>query len=131
MKAQTPAEGILIQKDYGSSKLYKVTCECGCDDCSHMIDVEAEETGVVVTTYTTQKTNFWSLNRFQLIWTLLTKGYVEYEASLCMTEQQALNYSETLQSAVKDVKLFQEQRKKNGDLMNKIAKRLAEENDCV
>ena len=131
MEAQTPAEGILIQKDYGSSKLYKVTCECGCDDCSHMIDVEAEETGVVVTTYTTQKTNFWSLNRFQLIWTLLTKGYVEYEASLCMTEQQALNYAEVLQSAIKDVKMFQEQRKRNGDIMNKIAKRLAEENDCI
>jgi hypothetical protein len=131
MTAQTPAEGILLQKDYGHSKLYKVTCECGCDDCSHMIDVEAEETGVVVTTYTTQKTNFWSLNRFQLIWTLLTKGYVEYEASLCMTKQQTINYAAVLNSAVADVEEFQKKRQWQKDTINKIAKRLAQENDCI
>lgn len=131
MIAQTPAEGILMYKDWGPSKMYKVTCECGCDDCSHMVDVEAEETGVVVTTYTTQKTNFWSKNRFQLIWTLLTKGYVEYEASLCMTKQQALNYATVLQSAVTDVEAFQAQRKRNGDIVNKIASKLAQETDCI
>jgi hypothetical protein len=69
--------------------------------------------------------------RLQLIWTLLTKGYVEYEASLCMTKQQALNYANVLQSAVYDVEEFQAQRKRNGDIMNKIARRLAEETDCV
>ena len=37
---------------------------------------------------------------------LLIKGYIEYEASIIMSEQQALNYSETLRSAIKDVKEF-------------------------
>lgn len=127
MNAQTPAEGVMLYKDWGPSKMYKVACECGCDDCSHMVDVEAEESGIVVTTYTTQKTNFWSLNRFQLIWTLLTKGYVEYEASLCMSKQQALNYANVLQSAVTDVEQFQATRKRNGEIINKIVDRIRDE----
>lgn len=131
MKSQPPAEGILMYKDWGTSKMYKVTCECGCDDCSHMVDVEAEDTGVVVTTYTTQKTNHWSKHRFQLIWTLLTKGYVEYEASICMSKQQALNYASVLQSAVKDVEEFQATHKRDSDLVNKIASKLAQETDCI
>lgn len=127
MIAEKPAEGILIYKDWGPSKMYKVTCDCGSDDCSHTVDVDAEETGVVVTTYTTQKTNFWSLNRFQLIWTLLTQGYVEYEASICMSKQQALNYATVLQSAIKDVEEFQEQRKRKQELQSKIIDRLRED----
>jgi hypothetical protein len=37
---------------------------------------------------------------------LLTKGYIEYQASIIMTEQQTLNYAETLKKAVQDVKNF-------------------------
>lgn len=130
MNPQTPAEGIMLYKDYGPSKMYRVGCECGCDDSSHMVDVDADETGVTVTTYTTQKTNFWSKNRFQLMWALLTKGYVEYEASLIMSKQQALNYANVLNSAVNDVEQFQAVRKSNQELINKVASRLAREGDC-
>jgi hypothetical protein len=110
MKAQTPAEGILLQRDYGNAKVYKVICECGDSNHSHMVWVEVEDYEVVVTTYTQQKTKWWDLNRWQTIWTLLTKGYVEYEACVIMTEQQALNYSETLKKAVNDVKSFKQSR---------------------
>lgn len=103
MTPQLPAEGILLYKDWGQSKMYKVTCVCGDGDCSHTVDVEADDLGVTVTTYTEQKSNFWSANRWQIMWTLLTQGYVEYQASIIMTKQQALNYATTLNSAVKDV----------------------------
>ena len=106
MKAQQPAEGIMLHKDWGDSKMYKVTCECGSDECSHTVDIEADDSGIVVITYTTQKSKWWELNRFQIIWTLLTKGYIEYQASIHMSRQQALNYAETLQSAIKDVEEF-------------------------
>jgi hypothetical protein len=39
-----------------------------------------------------------------------TKGYVKCETVITMTEQQALNYAETLKSAVKDVKEFKEKK---------------------
>lgn len=106
MNSQVPAEGIYLHKDWGDSVMYGVTCECTDPTHQHNVWIEADETGVTVTTYTQQKTKWWSLNRFRIIWTLLTKGYVEYEASLIMSEQQALNYSETLKKAVADVREF-------------------------
>jgi hypothetical protein len=46
------------------------------------------------------------MNRWQKIWTLLTRGYIEYEGSIIMTQQQAINYAETLKKAVEDVETF-------------------------
>lgn len=113
MKAQIPAEGILKRGEYGDSKSYLIPCSCCGTDCEHNVWIEAEDTGVSVTTYTKLKSKWWSMNRWQTIWKLLTKGYVEYEGSVIMTEQQALNYSETLKTAVKDVKTFREARNGN------------------
>jgi hypothetical protein len=111
MKAQTPAEGILLHKDFGDAKSYTVPCDCGDTNHTHNVWIESDECGVTVTTYTTQKTKWWELNRWQVIWTLLTKGYVEYEASLIMSKQQAFNYAETLKKASNDVEIFRTQRK--------------------
>jgi hypothetical protein len=110
MTPQTPAEGILLHKEYGDAKHYTVPCECCSTDCVHNVWVEADDTGVAVTTYTQQKTKWWELNRWQIIWRLLTKGYVEYEASIIMTRQQAINYAGVLTSAVADVEAFRGQR---------------------
>jgi len=127
MKAQVPAEGIMLYKDWGASKMYSVMCNCGSDECQHMVDIEADECDISVITYTTQKSKWWSMNRFQIIWTLLTKGYIEYQASIHMSKQQALNYAETLKSAVKDVEEF----RKKETRVESPAVREANEQDCV
>ena len=103
---EVPAKGILLVNEWGPSKMYKVVCECGNDDCTHTVDIEAEDTGVTVTIYTKTRTNFWSMNRWQHIWTLLTNGYIDFETNIHLSEQSALNYSETLKQAVYDVKNF-------------------------
>jgi hypothetical protein len=113
MTAQTPAQGVLLVNDWGTSKMYKAVCDCGDDDCTHTIDVEAEDTGVTVTIYTKTRTNFWSKTRWQHIWTLLTKGYVEFDTSLIMAKQVALNYASVLQSAVSDVEELRKEHGKN------------------
>jgi hypothetical protein len=110
LEIQTPAEGILLHKDYGDVKFYTITCECCSTDCAHQVHVESDDFGVTVTTYTTQKTNWWSKNRWQVIWRLLTRGYAEYEASIIMSQQQAINYAAVLQSASQDVETFRKQR---------------------
>jgi hypothetical protein len=74
--------------------------------------VEAEDHGVSVTIYSKQKTKWWQSNRWKIMWTLLTRGYVERESNIIMSEQQTLNYANVLQSAVNDVKEFNKQRKK-------------------
>ena len=106
IQAQAPAEGVLKRSDWGDAITYQVVCECQDSDHDHNVWVEAADHRVTVTTYTTQKSKPWSQNRWQTIWTLLTCGYVEYEANIIMTEQQAVNYAETLKKAVEDVKSF-------------------------
>lgn len=113
MKAQKPAQGILLSRDYGDAMQYVVSCECGDHAHDHNVWVEADDGNVSVTFNTTAKTKWWSVNRWQKIWTLLTKGYVEYEANIIMNEQQALNYAETLKTAVAQSKKFMEARKSN------------------
>lgn len=137
MTPQQPAQGILLQHDYGNTKSYIITCSCSSPDCEHHVNIEAEDTGVVVITYTSQKTDFWTesvqpdytidddvMRWYNWFWTglwnglvrrlKLTKdiwvhGYIKYEASILMNEQQAINYAECLKQAVADVKEFRKQ----------------------
>lgn len=113
MQAQKPAEGILLTRDWGDAVQYEVTCECGDSNHNHKVWVEAEDSNVSVTIYATAKTKWWEASRWKTIWTLLTKGYVEYEANIIMNEQQTFNYAETLKSAVESSKKFASKRKTN------------------
>jgi hypothetical protein len=157
MKAQTPAEGILKTNDWGNSKWYKVVCGCGQPDHSINFEVEADECGVNVNTYVTVKTDYWSesvkkrydidnpylqeldwvvkdvwnslVTRLKLTWTVWTKGYVKTESTITMTGQQALNYAETLKSAIDDVKKFQSKLSNNAETQSVL--KAANEQDCV
>jgi hypothetical protein len=46
------------------------------------------------------------VTRVKLTWTLWTQGYIKTETTIAMNEQQALNYAETIKSAIQDVKDF-------------------------
>ena len=64
------------------------------------------------------------------MWTLLTKGYIDTESTVCLNKQQALNYAETLKSSITDVEEFRAKDKinrENGRRMTMIA----QEGDCV
>ena len=113
MKAQTPAQGILKINEWGNSKMYKAVCACGDDACSHTIDIEADHE-VNVTIYATVRTDFWSANRWRHIWSLLTQGHATFETTIVLDKQTALNYAETIKTAIKDVETF-EKAQKNGD----------------
>jgi hypothetical protein len=157
MKAQVPAEGILKRSDFGDSKFYQVVCGCGQDYHDHTVEVEAADTGINVNIYATAKTNYWSetvkkrfdidntwqqefdwlwkdlvnglVTRLKVTWQLWTTGAVKVETTIAMSEQQALNYAETLKSAIKDVKQFQQERTSNVE--NKQALKAAANQDCV
>ena len=159
MKTQTPAEGIMKTSDFGDSKFYKVVCGCGQPDHDIDFEVEADETGVNVNTYATVKTDYWTetikkrydidnpylqeldwtvkniingfVSRLKLTWVIWTQGYVKCETITLMSKQQALNYAETLKSAIKDVEQFEQERKTKNSNVDKSASRLAEQGDCV
>jgi len=153
MKAQVPAEGILLQKNWGDSKMYAAVCECTSDDCTHTLDIEADEFGVTVNIYSVQHTDFWHravepkydidnswlqefdwfwkglwnglVNRLRLTRDIWFKGYVKYQNTLILNEQAALNYAETMKTAIKDVKEFKYGRKEKS-----ATAKLAEQGDC-
>lgn len=136
MKPQTPATGIMLTKDFGDSKYYKVDCECGQPDDSIVFNVEVDDGSVTVHTWTTQKTSWWDdpfkanstfrfdpewlwflqhrirnilnsiAHRVQVTWCVWIHGYVDYESYTIMTEQQTLNYAETLKQAINDIKEY-------------------------
>ena len=159
MKAEAPAEGVLKRSDFGDTKFYQIVCGCGQEYHDHNVEVESSETGINVNIYATAKTNYWSelvekrydidspylqeidwfvkdlinglWTRLKVTWQLWTTGAVTVETTIAMTEQQALNYAETLKNAVEDVKHFKPERKWKSDLQNRVASKLADESDCV
>jgi len=126
MKTQTPAEGVMKTNDWGDSKVYRIACNCGDENHNHNMWVEADDHDITVTIYTTGKTNYWSKTRWYHIWTLLTKGYIDTESTVCLSKQQALNYAETLKSAIVDVDTFRAERKEKSAVT-----KLAEQGDCA
>jgi hypothetical protein len=126
MKTQTPAEGIMKTNDWGDSRVYRISCNCGDENHNHNMWVEADDSDITVTIYTTGKTNYWSKTRWYHIWTLLTKGYIDTESTVCLSKQQALNYAETLKSAIVDVDTFRAERKEKSAVT-----KLAEQGDCA
>ena len=129
MNAQVPAEGIMKTNDWGDSRVYRVACNCGDENHNHNVWIEADESDIIVTVYTTGKTNFWSKTRWYHIWTLLTKGYVDTESTVHLNKQQALNYAETLKSAINDVESFRNARQNKEE--RATIKKMANEQDCV
>ena len=129
MKSQTPAEGIMKTNDWGDSRVYRIACNCGDENHNHNMWVEADDGDITVTIYTTGKTNYWSKTRWYHIWTLLTKGYIDTESTVCLTKQQALNYAETLKSAIDDVETFRNARQNKEE--RATIKKMANEQDCV
>jgi hypothetical protein len=141
LKPQIPADGIMKTSDWGSSKMYAIHCSCGNDDDNIEFMVEADEFNVTVTTFTTQKTAYWEYpfdvsetykiknsflssvayttlsilnglhHRTKLTWNLWVDGYLTYQQSTLMSEQQTLNYAETLKAAIKDCQEFRKQEK--------------------
>jgi hypothetical protein len=133
MIPQTPAEGVLLNKNYGDAASYTVACDCTDPTCSHQLWIEAEDHFVSVHLCTTQTTNHWSriveprytiknkiLTNLNWFWTdvingtarklkitydIWVKGIIKYESCILLTEQQAINYANLLITAVQRVQL--------------------------
>ena len=59
----------------------------------------------------------------------MTKGYIDTESSVHLSKQQALNYAETLKSAITDLEDFRNARQNKEERVT-ITK-MANEQDCV
>jgi len=61
MKAQTPAEGIMLVRDFGDAKFYRVDCTCGSDDdrIEVTVEIDSDIQEVQVIFETRQNTEWW------------------------------------------------------------------------
>lgn len=107
MKSQTPAEGIMLQRDWGKAKSYTVACDCG--DHEHNVHMwvevapEQDVQDVTLTFYVQTTNSWWDKNRWQQIWEILTKGYTKNEATVILSKQAALNLSTVIRNSVNEL----------------------------
>jgi hypothetical protein len=132
--AQVPAEGISAYRVSDEWKWYNISCECGCNNSFSMM-IEVDEHGLITTTFCADtKTNHWYAhwdvsykenavllwikqfynnwyNRLAICWNALVHGYMETSSDIILTNQQALNISEALKTAIKNAEVISEKRK--------------------
>lgn len=120
MKAETPASNIMETGSYSDARSYRVQCSCQSYDHAHDIWIEQDDGLVTTTIYTQTTTDYWTAlvpehwfcgglinglaRRLRLTWQVWTRGMVEYQASLIMDPQTAINYSQALAQAVDHIK---------------------------
>ena len=142
LKAEKPATGILKKHDFGDSIHYAVVCECCDPDdmIDFSLEIEADSWNVVLNAEFTPRIAYWDtlvsdcssfknpwlyrieysirelLNslyyRLKLTHEIWFKGYVKYNQTTMMNEQQALNYAATINQAIDDLRKFKKGLKK-------------------
>ena len=110
MKAQMPAQGIMLERDYGDAKNFKVECDCTSDDHSvHMwIEVQRDrdipdiEVSFYVNTWTAKFWKGWP-QRARAIWDILVHGVHRQEHHMLLNRQSALNFAETIKREIAEL----------------------------
>ena len=83
MKPQKPAQGIMLDRNWGTARSYTIACDCGEPDHFQQMWIEvgdesdADLQNVTVTFYVETASPWYSVNRWRQIWQMLTRGYVK------------------------------------------------------
>jgi hypothetical protein len=109
MKPQTPAQGIMLNRNWGRARAYTIACECGATDHFAQMWIEVgdesdqELENVTVTFYVETSSPWYRLGRWRQIWDMLVHGYVKQESTLILSEQAALNLSTVIKNSVAEM----------------------------
>ena len=109
MKAQTPAQGISVDSDWGDAKTFNVECDCTSDDHAVKMWIEVQRDQdipeVEVSFYVTTWTPFWneSWSRFKAAYEVLFKGVHKQEHHMILNKQSAINFAHAILSTVDEL----------------------------
>lgn len=109
MKAQKPAQGISIEKDWGDAKVFNVECDCSSDDHAVKMWIEVQRDpdipDVEVSFYVTTWTPVWSgwNQRLKAVYEILFKGVHRQEHHMLLNKQSAINFAEAIKNTVKEL----------------------------
>lgn len=111
MKAQTPAQGISLEQDFGDAKVFNVECDCTSDDHSAKMWIEVQRDrdipDVEVSFYVTTWTPVWSSwsKRLSAVYDILFKGVHKQEHHMLLNKQSALNFAEAIKTTVAELEV--------------------------
>jgi hypothetical protein len=109
MKAQKPAVGIMLNRNWGTARSYTIACECGGIDHYPQMWIEVgdesdqELQNVTVTFYVETSSPWYRVSRWRQIWSMLTRGYVRQESTLILSQQAALNLGTVIRNSVAEM----------------------------
>lgn len=109
MKAQKPAQGIMLQADFGKSKNFKVECDCSSDDHSVYMWIEVSEDKEVQDVEVSFYVNTWTPTwrgwgqRLKAVYEILFKGVHKQEHHMLLSKQSGLNLAKTIESTVREM----------------------------
>jgi hypothetical protein len=100
MKPQTPAEGIMLNSEWGDDQSYTIACNChsSAHNVNMWIEVGTDSEEVQVSFYVKTQTPW--RNRWGQIWQLLTQGSIKQEQELILSKQSALNLASAIKTGV-------------------------------
>lgn len=133
MEFKEPLLGIMKIYDYPQSKAYEVRCTCGNPD--HLLHtlVEVEDDTVIVNTYVTVNSDYWSewltldmsklidnyalysavyaglgfvnyiARNLQKTYDIWVKGCIKLENTTIMSQEQAIHYADTIKHAISEM----------------------------
>lgn len=121
MKAQTPAQGISLEQDFGDAKVFNAECDCTSDDHAVKMWIEIQPDrdlpDVEVSFYVTTWTPMWAgwSRRLRAVYDILFKGVHKQEHHILLNKQTAVNFAGAIVDTVKELddKLKQEQSQKD------------------
>jgi hypothetical protein len=106
MKAQKPAEGISIDKNFGDARVFNVECDCSADDHAVKMWIEVQRDkdipDVEISFYVTTWTPIWKGwgDRLKAVYEILFKGVHKQEHHMLLNKQSALNFAEAIKSEI-------------------------------
>jgi len=109
LKAQTPAQGISLDNDFGDAKVFNVECDCTSDDHAVKMWIEVQRDAdipdVEVSFYVTTWTPIWAgwSQRLKAVYDILVNGVHKQEHHMILNKQSALNFAAAIESTVKEL----------------------------
>lgn len=109
-KAQSPAQGISLERDFGDAKIFNVECDCSADEHAVKMWIEVQrdndipdvEVSFYVTTWTREFWKDWPA-RLRAVWDILVKGVHKQEHHMLLGKQSAINFATAILDTVKDL----------------------------